>query len=366
MTSIQELIQESKKRGGRMSEIEKIIEREKMERAAELERLKLERMVEEERARLMELKKKTESLSEGNPTFRLSNDLLTSILQMANVDPKKAAEFIKELGEDDLRKLSMLMASGSSSAAALLALARRPETDVKTLVEALRSTQPQVTLEGLAALLKTVFEITEKKSQPSNQTDHITLMKTVIDTFKPFYEMLAQKDRELFEERLRQLESRIIDPRQWLESIKSDAQLLGYGSSNIDKDVEKLRLELERWKTEKELEFKKWMVEKELSDKKWSQIGQIIQGPIGEVFRSLGGAAADRIRGASGTPQVEVEKTVCPKCNRPFYVERNAERAICPNCGAVLVKSPGGGQAEQPTGEEQPAGESGQEQVGSG
>jgi hypothetical protein len=320
------------------TDIADIIEKEKKERAAELDRLKLERMVEEEKQKIRDLRGKG---NEKAPDVKLANDLLANILQLANVDPQKAAEFIKQLSEEDVRKLSILMASGGSGAAAWMALAKNPSSDVKTLIEAAKMLQPQpqqqITLEGISALFKTAFEAAEKKNQepPVNPA---ALIKDAVEMVKPFYESLAQKDREVWEARLRQLEERIINPREWLESIRQDAQLLGFTPSGVDKEIEKIKIDHEKWKTDKEFEFKRWMMEQELENRKWEQIGQIMQGPLGEVIKKFGSAGAERIRGGAA-PSLRVETVTCPKCGKPFYANSLADYAVCPFCAAVLQKA---------------------------
>ncbi len=334
---IKEIIDKSKKPS---SDIEAIIEREKKERMAELERLKLERMVEEERLRINELRKGGKTVDAGT-----AGEFIQSVLQLANVDPKKAAEFIRELGEEDVRKIAIMTAASnmnSPTLAALFTLARNPNVDTKTMVEFVKEfkelyqpqpQQPQVTLEGIAQLFKTAFDMAHS-SQPASQT--ITLERA-IEIVKPFFEVAMQKDREIFEERLKRLEEKIIDPREWLQSLRSDAQLLGYGPSEVDSEVEKLRIDLEKWKADRELEFRKWLTEQEIEQRKWEQVGQLFQGPLGEVLKSVGKAGAERLKGARSA-NFNVGEVTCPKCSKQFYADVSRNVAVCPHCGAVLAR----------------------------
>jgi hypothetical protein len=359
MSEIKEIVRRVKQ-NPESGSVAEILEREKKERASELERLKIERMVEEERKRIQELK------GEGKPVeTKLASDFLSSVLQMANVDPKKAAEFIKELGEEDVRKMSILMAAGGNTAAAFMALAKSPSTDVKTMIEIAKLMQPQqpgqpaqpaITLEGVAAVFKTAFELAEKKAPPAPEpkASITTMIKDVMDTVKPFYDALAQKDREVFDLRLKQLESRIVDPREWYESVKADAEALGYvrpgpGLGGIDREVEKMKLEHEKWKLERDWEFQKWRMEMGLGEKrereKWKTIKDMITPALKKATPIIDAAVEEgekRVRTGRGAPATtkisEGEAFTCLKCGFKIPTEGFPERITCPQCKTEYEK----------------------------
>ncbi|MFN3330496.1 MAG: hypothetical protein ACK419_06185, partial [Pyrinomonadaceae bacterium] len=96
----------------------------------------------------------------------------------------------------------------------------------------------------------------------------------------------------------------------------------------------------------------KWLMEQQMEQQKWKQIGNIVQGPVGNVLQTLGRAGADRIRTGKGAtqqpiPEVKVEQIQCPKCGKTFFANILADYAVCAHCGSVLTKAP-----TQPSGAE--------------
>jgi hypothetical protein len=126
-----------------------------------------------------------------------------------------------------------------------------------------------------------------------------------------------------------------------------------------ERELEKLRQEHERWKAEHELE-----------KVKWAQIGKVFDGPVGNFLATIGGATAERLRGAqarggaaaASIPGVRVEQIQCTneRCMKLFWANVLADYAVCPFCGTILKKaaeqggaSQGGAEGEQQ--QQQPA-----------
>jgi rubrerythrin len=63
---------------------------------------------------------------------------------------------------------------------------------------------------------------------------------------------------------------------------------------------------------------------------------EIVQPLLGEGLKIAGGFAKNKMAATSATNT----NSVCPACNKPFYVDPSQEQVQCPNCNAVLSKNP--------------------------
>ena len=74
---------------------------------------------------------------------------------------------------------------------------------------------------------------------------------------------------------------------------------------------------------------------------------EVIKGPVETVIRTLGGAAADKIRGHGEPPQLQ--DIVCPSCGKSFPIVSGSKTIVCPACRAVMgLTQPPKAEAEQP------------------
>jgi hypothetical protein len=120
-------------------------------------------------------------------------------------------------------------------------------------------------------------------------------------------------------------------------------------------------LKLESVRQEGQIENKKleWEMQKYAEGKQDSReiygvLKEVIKGPVENLTRSLGGAAADKIRGM-GPKAPQIVDILCPGCGKMFKADGNSNVIICGHCGAQLQKqgSPPP-QQPQPTQEPEP------------
>jgi rubrerythrin len=360
--------------------ISDVIELEKRSKLEELELLKLERLLEEERARLAKLRGTLQQMGVqgGVSGLDTSQPQVTgagaaAVLGLMLANPK-FAEAVKNMSDEDLLRLLAVASALSSPAGAqtamlpvLLALAvsrgsnqqggqgqqRSPIEDAvnltKALVETIRLLQPpqpqqpppQMTASDIAALFKTVFDAVVALRQSQQPPQHqpqgqspISLVKEVAEAIKTLSEVTAPAKE--IHERLEKLERQIMRPDEWIKFIREQAELLGLRPSSVDKELEKLRIELEKWRTEKELELAKWRAEQEADERKLQAVAQLLQGPIGSTIEKL---AASALQGSRSTPPRQ-ELIRCGVCGHVFEVPAGATEAVCPKCGTLLAKRP--------------------------
>lgn len=215
--------------------------------------------------------------------------------------------------------------------------------------------QPQqggLTLEGVAALITALNSGRAQAPPQSSGTAPMDVLKLVMELNRPIQEQLKTKDKELIDARLREMEARMPpDLADQIKYVKEMAPMLGLGSQTTNE----LDLKLEQMREDREVDLKrldweqeKWKMESEADMQKWTQIGKILEGPLGDVIKSFGNAGADRVRGnRPATPsnstgkQIKAVQTQCPSCGEAIYVDAEADTALCGKCGAILQKQGG-------------------------
>jgi DNA-directed RNA polymerase subunit RPC12/RpoP len=305
------------------TDIEDITELTKKAKLEELEMIRLERLLEEERRRLEELKGALKPKNDGNPTVGLS-------LALAN---PKVVETLKNMSDEELMKLMLILSVASSSGNSqnilpliLPMMLSKEKQNTPTIPQS--QSGNQITLEGLAALIKSIAEVMSNKNPQENPSQ---MFKEVAETIKTITE-LSGGNKEL-EKRIDQIENKIIPPDQWIEFIRKNAELLGLKPGSSDSEVEKLRIELEKWKTEKELEMRKWLFEQQQDAKRIDTIMRLFEGPIGKVVDKVSTVAVSKLQSNPNAPQ---EIVTCPNCGGTFKVPVGTTEVICPYCGEIL------------------------------
>jgi len=144
------------------------------------------------------------------------------------------------------------------------------------------------------------------------------------------------------------------DPMEYLmagnnlrESVEKNVQ--SQYSHGVEKSVIDLKLaemaQLERVENKKiDLTEKRHDEAIEERNQIYGIVKEAIKGPVETLTRSLGSAAADKIRGIPKAPQI-VDVT-CPSCAKIFKADGNARLLICGHCGAQLQKQ--GSPPQQP------------------
>jgi hypothetical protein len=136
------------------------------------------------------------------------------------------------------------------------------------------------------------------------------------------------------------------DPMEYLmagnnlrESVEKNVQ--SQYSHGVEKNMIDLKLaemgQLERIENKKiDLTEKRHDEAIEERNQIYGIVKEAIKGPVETLTRSLGSAAADKIRGIPKAPQI-VDVT-CPACSRVFKADGDARVLICGFCGAQLQK----------------------------
>ena len=212
--------------------------------------------------------------------------------------------------------------------------------------------------------IKTGIELA-RQSQPQQQQssfDPIALVKTFAEVIRDNVQKPLEEVVQRIQPQPSALEQILLDDR-----LFERAKTLGmFGGGQPQQTNPEIMLEIEKLRTERETkleemrqEHRKWLAEQQMEQQKWNMIGQIVQGPVGNVLQTIGSAGADRIRaGKTPTqqiPNVKIEQIQCPKCGKAFYANTLSDIAVCAHCGSVLTKAPSG--AEKPSEQAQQQGE---------
>jgi len=339
-----------------LDEIEAELRTEDRDLAREARRLRLQEIVERRKKKLKELKESGESVKQLS---QVGTDMLSGVMQMAQIDPVRAKEFLGSLSQEDIAKLSMLSASSKSggSIQALLPFLKSKETSIKDIVSIVKMMQQQPTekplsLEGIASLLKVLQEVQRPTAQSG--TDPYTAAYGLL---KPFFETISNKDREFYKTQLDYAKSQNVDPIQYLLRLKEVAPQIGFvpasqsGQPNLE--LEKMRIGHERWKYEQEYRQRKEyqeMQNKRASEKERNKLIKDIAVPalkrIGPALDAAVKAGQRKINtlATPGAARNEmVDKFLCPKClengvQSVIDVAGMPEVAKCPTCKATFPR----------------------------
>lgn len=349
--AIREIVDEAKK--GK-SPVEKILKERQGEAETEYQEMKIRRLVEEEKARIRELKKQGLEIEPG-----LATDFTTHIFELAQVDPNKAKAFIESLDQESMNKMAYLMAMEKDRAGAFMQLAKSSGTDVKDLIEIMKFMRSNggVDLKGISE----IFNAGVNAARAQNPAGPATVQQGVDQIMKtyvnPFLDALKDKDKEIFEEKFKSLESKIVNPLEWFQQQKAVAGQLGFTpagkSSEVDLKLEEMRqshdLDMEKLRWEQN----KFVMQQAAERDKWSAIQQMVSpiaalaGPeVRNQLKNLG-RQVSKSMGPNPIPEglpmsSGVAGFVCPSCNTELSIPLDkippgAEDVPikCPKCGVV-------------------------------
>jgi len=355
--SVKEIIVDVQQQKGT---VKKIMENRTKEAEEELEELKLKRLITEEKQRIKEAQDTGQKAD-----FGLATDFTDHIMQMAQVDPQKAKQFLESLDEENMNKLAYLNAMDNDKAGALLRLTQSSGTKVQDLVEIVKLMRPSnggVDLKGVAEVFKLGMEASKPQGQPGSMMEG---WKEMYGTFvKPFVDALQENQQKLVEARMSAIEAKIPPPlEQQIGYIKTMASELGF--SNQGGKTSEFDLKLEDMKQTREIDIeklrweqRKYLLETERDRDKWSAIQETF-APIFEMnapeiqntVRKLGADIGKTINigqpGQPGQPeqpetQVSTKQITCPKCSQTMQVPDplppNVQSIKCPNpeCGTLI------------------------------
>jgi LSD1 subclass zinc finger protein len=361
----------------RAEETDNVMGKIKQDKMAELDKLRIDNEMEEVRARLEENRAKIRESQQTGQALAPQQVTNFAELLFAGRPPEEIKQIISTLTQEEIQKLAyMASAMNNNKLSEFREYMRQPSTSMKEVVDAIKIgteiAKPQQQQQGsisdiaksMAEMFKTGVEIGRGQNQPQQpQQNSLEMMKQYNDMFlKPVLDQLNSKDREMMTLRMNQIESKItqqVSPQEYIKQVKESANTLGLtggGKTEIDLKLSEMaqteRLENRKidWEQQKHQEDKEG--EKEL----YALFGKAIDGPIADLTKSVGGAAAKRIEGGGRNPNTQnrnnpqLTQIPCPQCNKPFSIITGAQQVVCPSCNAILglQQSPPPQQAPSP------------------
>jgi hypothetical protein len=212
-----------------------------------------------------------------------------------------------------------------------------------------------VDLKGIAEIFKAGVEAA-KAQNPTTQQNPMEIYKVVAEMVAPFREATSQKEREVWDLRMKELESRIVNPMEWIKSVKQGAGELGMspaGKSQIDLELAKMaqteRLETRRIDIEEKMLNHKLANEGKTVEQITDLVKTVGEGPIGDVLKNIGAAGADRLRGSAKSNSASIVQVKCPSCSGVFPANAQLATLLCPLCGTKLERGSQPPPQETPT-----------------
>jgi len=280
-------------------------------------------------AKIEQLKKKYQSSSSSSEQRVDIGPLIAS--------DSKSIEALKNLDLDTLIKLKILTSPGSVDSNALLLLTLLSMTSRQN--QSQQNQQQGFTLGDLIKLVEKAYE------------------KTPTKEILELYEKIAEKNPTvaLLQKELEEIKKKVesSDPVQIIQTIKTIANELGLTNpSSLSYELEKLKLDLEKWKLEQDIKLKKMLwkyrlkkMEEEKEDRKVERLFKYILAPIvktvvPKVMKFVGKSSGKKLTELTNLPTTKVK---CPKCGNEFVVKALPSGVFpdvvtCPFCGLKLVK----------------------------
>lgn len=336
------------------SELGEVLARRKKQKIEKLEELEIDTLIAEKKRELKVAEKKNQPVQQGK-----SQDLVALLL--SGRKPEEVKQILESLGPDEIQKLALIAASQNGNQTALLMqVLGKQGTDVKDTIELIHTinkmTQPapnQSSGKELIEAFRVGLEAAKAQQPPPGSKENP--MELAMRYIKPMYEAMSEKDKALYAEQIRNLESRIVDPIAYLERIKEVAPSLGFvpagqgGKANIE--LEKERLGLEKWKIEQEWKREdrnqelllKRQTEKERLAFAEKVIGRALKSNV--VKGAVKGLQSKVSRPSQpGLSAKEMQnKFLCPDClekGKRIFIDASGmpDSLTCPECGREFSK----------------------------
>jgi len=311
--------------------------------AQQLEESYIERMLEEEKIKLQRLRE-----TQGTPiqAGQAQNFLQTLFLGRKPDEIKAILDMLEP------EHIDKIIAMNNNTFADFKNVARSSGTDAKTIIEAVKTgvdvakAQTAQTsnmgdiIKSMTDMFKTGVEVGRSERGSQQQPNTFDTLKQYHEMFlKPVLDQLAGKDKDIMEMRMKEIESRIVNPMDYIKHIKEAAKDLGLSTGQkTELDLKLAEMAQTERIEDKKLnwEMTKYQEEKESNKEIYGIIREAIKGPVSDLTKNLGGAAADRLRAGGGQPAPKIQTITCPGCNKPFPAIAGAPQVVCPSCGAVL------------------------------
>lgn len=319
-----------------------------------------------------------DELKKGLTETGSTNPILASMF--VGKTPTEIDEILSKLTPEAINRLQLLVAKLDPTANLIASATAQSPQAVRTesefekaiaIIKLMKEMQPPAPAPAPAQQQITVTDIVKiiemvNSNKGGGQMSSFDALQKAADIYKPFLEAGSQKDKEIFNLRMKELENKLPqDPIETIKYVKEVAKDLGLSSgqrTEVDLRLEQMKQDREVDMKRLDWEQRKYEMEQDADVAKWEQIGKILQGPIGQAIQGIGNAGADRVRGGnSGAPrktgrQPTAVQTQCPNCQHVIYVDAEADTAICGQCGAILQKQgvPTPQSAQQPQPPPQP------------
>jgi predicted RNA-binding Zn-ribbon protein involved in translation (DUF1610 family) len=329
------------------TDLQEVMERRKSKKLQELEEIEVDAYIAEAK----------EKIKKASPD-KLDSAQTTNFAAMlfAGRKPEEIKEILSTLTQEEIDRLAYIASSMTPNGLTnFRGFLREPTTTMKDAIDAIKvgvelsrkpaETGNAVDLKGIAEIFKAGVEAA-KAQNPTSQQNPMEIYKVVAEMVNPFRDALGQKDREVWELRMKELESRIVNPMEWIKSVRQGAGELGMspaGKSEID-------LRLAEMSQKERLETRRIDIEEKQLDRKLDNEGKTIEqikdlvktvgeGPIGEAIKMIGGAQADKMRGSvAKSNSGRVVQVKCPSCNGVFPANEQLATLTCPLCGTGLAR----------------------------
>jgi ribosomal protein S27E len=347
-----------KKGLSKSNSLEEVLARRQNDKIDELNAIKIDAMIAEE-------KEKLKKVSPPQIDSVLASNIAATLF--AGRSPGEIKQILSTLTPEEIDRFAQIASSGNQSN--LRGLMQPQNSSLKETIEIVKlimeMQQPRNQNNGgndMAGMAKAITEAmrlgadmaktSQPPPQPQQQQDPMQVYKMVQEIVQPFQQQAANHERQLHEIQLKTAESKNVDPVTYLKNLKATAAELGIGGSGGASEAD---LKLEEMRQNKDLEekklgweMKKWELDKEKEGSTLDTVKQILEGPAGEILKSIGGAASDRMReGAKAqnnsvpsqaqSPQIISVK--CPNCSGTFTANSSLPMIQCPLCGVQLQNS---------------------------
>ena len=333
---------------------------------------------------IQEKKNKLRETTPNEADYRTIRNSASSIF--AGLSSAQIKELLGSLTPEEMDNYLYLSGRmNPNSLANIRGVPRESNNEVKNMLEALKigleagrkNDGNGTSAKDLIDAFKAGTEVNKAQQSPvQQQQDPMLVYKTVQEIIHPYQEAANNKEKQLNELRLKEVESRIVDPNAYIKNIKTVAADLGFTQPGATNEMTLRQAEMaqtERLENRKlDFEMKKYDMDASKGDATVELIKEgikaVTSGPVGELIGTLGKAGAARIRGSTASnsdPSQEIssriEQAQCPICRGVFPVNTQLPMVQCPLCGTTLK---GGNQAvpSQEMPKDQPPSDSAQAQ----